>query len=84
MRERSATRKAFGRPIGDYANIQDMIALSRIELEQAKLLVFKTAWLLDEGGPEAARREVSMIKVAVARTYSAIADRAVQVFGAMG
>ena len=84
MRQRSATRRAFGRPIGDYANIQDYIALSRIELEQAKLLVYKAAWLLDEGGPDAARREISMIKVAVARTYSAIADRAVQIFGAMG
>jgi acyl-CoA dehydrogenase len=84
MRERSATRRAFGRPIGDFANIQDYIALSRIEVEQAKLLVYKAAWLLDEGGPEAARREISMIKVAVARTYSAIADRAVQIFGAMG
>ncbi len=84
MRERSAARRAFGRAIGDYANIQDYIALSRIELEQAKLLVYKAAWLLDEGGPEAARREISMIKVAVARTYSAIADRAVQIFGAMG
>jgi acyl-CoA dehydrogenase len=84
MRGRSATRRAFGRAIGDYANIQDYIALSRIELEQAKLLVYKAAWLLDEGGPEAARREISMIKVAVARTYGAIADRAVQIFGAMG
>jgi acyl-CoA dehydrogenase len=84
MRERSATRRAFGRPIGDYANIQDYVALSRIELEQAKLLVYKAAWLLDEGGADAARREISMIKVAVARTYSAIADRAVQIFGAMG
>jgi len=84
MRQRSATRRAFGRPIGDYANIQDYVALSRIELEQAKLLVYKAAWLLDEGGPDAARREISMIKVAVARTYSAIADRAVQIFGAMG
>ena len=84
MRERSANRRAFGRPIGDFANIQDMIALSRIELEQAKLLVYKTAWLLDEGGPDAARREISMIKVAVARVYSAIADRAIQIFGAMG
>jgi acyl-CoA dehydrogenase len=84
MRERSASRRAFGRPIGDFANVQDAIALSRIEVEQAKLLVYKTAWLLDEGGPEAARREISMIKVAVARTYSAIADRAVQIFGAMG
>jgi len=84
MRERSANRKAFGRPIGDFANIQDMVALSRIELEQAKLLVYKAAWLLDEGGPDAARREISMIKVAVARAYSAIADRAIQIFGAMG
>ena len=84
MRQRSATRRAFGRLIGDYANIQDYVALSRIELEQAKLLVYKAAWLLDEGGPDAARREISMIKVAVARTYSAIADRAVQIFGAMG
>jgi acyl-CoA dehydrogenase len=83
MRERAANRKAFGRPIGDYANIQDYIALSRIELEQAKLLVYKTAWLLDQGNADA-RREISMIKVAVARCYSAIADRAVQVFGAAG
>lgn len=84
MRGRAANRRAFGRPIGDFANIQDMIAVSRIELEQARLLVYKTAWLLDEGGAGAARREISMIKVAVARTYGAIADRAVQVFGAMG
>jgi acyl-CoA dehydrogenase len=84
MRERAANRRAFGRPIGDFANVQDSIALSRIELEQAKLLVYKAAWLLDNGGAEAARREISMIKVAVARCYSAIADRAVQIFGAAG
>jgi acyl-CoA dehydrogenase len=84
MRERAATRRAFGRPIGDYANIQDMIALSRIEVEQAKLLVYRTAWLLDDGRGAAARAEISMIKVAVARCFGAIADRAVQVFGAMG
>jgi acyl-CoA dehydrogenase len=84
MRERAMARRAFGRMVGEYANIQDYIALSRIELEQAKLLVYKAAWLLDEGGPEAARREISMIKVAVARAYSAIADRAVQIFGGAG
>jgi acyl-CoA dehydrogenase len=84
MRERSEQRRAFGRPIGDYANNQDAIALSRLELEQARLLVYKTAWLIDRGGDQTARREVSMIKVAVARCYSAIADRAVQMFGAMG
>jgi acyl-CoA dehydrogenase len=84
MRERAASRKAFGRTVSEFANTQDAIALSRIELEQAKLLVFKAAWLLDQDDPNAARREISMIKVAVARTYSAIADRAVQIFGAMG
>lgn len=84
MRERAASRRAFGRTVSEFANTQDAIALSRIELEQAKLLVFKAAWLLDQDDPNAARREISMIKVAVARTYSTIADRAVQVFGAMG
>lgn len=83
MRERAANRRAFGRTVAEFANTQDAIALSRIELEQAKLLVYRAAWLLDQS-PEAARRDVSMIKVAVARTYSAIADRAVQIFGAMG
>ena len=60
------------------------IALSRIELEQARLMVLKTAWLLDQSDWRAARREVSMIKVAVAQTYTRIADRAMQLFGAMG
>lgn len=84
MRERSHARTAFGRRVAEYANIQDMIALSRIEVEQARLLVYKTAWLLDRGGLERARSEVSMIKVAVARTFANVADRAVQIFGAMG
>jgi acyl-CoA dehydrogenase len=84
MRERAATRVAFGRPIGEYANVRDAIAASRIELEQARLLVYRAAWLLDRGGAAAARRDISMIKVAVARCHSAIADRAIQVFGAAG
>lgn len=84
MRERAATRVAFGRPIGEYANVRDAIALSRIELEQARLLVYRAAWLLDRGGAAAGRRDISMIKVAVARCHSAIADRAIQVFGAAG
>lgn len=58
--------------------------MSRIEIEQARLMVLKTAWLLDRGGYDAAKAEVAMIKVSVARTFSAVADRAVQIFGAMG
>jgi acyl-CoA dehydrogenase len=84
MRERAATRVAFGRPIGEYANVKDAIAASRIELEQARLLVYRAAWSLDRGGAAAGRRDISMIKVAVARCHGAIADRAIQVFGAAG
>jgi len=84
MVTRANERVAFGRPIAEYDTIQTWIALSRMELEQARLLVYKTAWLLDNYDHRRARREVSLIKVAVAHTYQKIADRAVQVFGAMG
>lgn len=56
----------------------------RIELEQARMMAQKTAWLLDRDGFHTARREVSMIKVAVAQTYHRIADRALYIFGAIG
>jgi acyl-CoA dehydrogenase len=84
MMARAGERSAFGRRVSEYDSIQHSIASSRIELEQARLMVLKTAWLLDRDGFRAARREVSMIKVAVAQTYGRIADRALQVFGAMG
>ncbi|HYM32454.1 MAG TPA: acyl-CoA dehydrogenase family protein [Candidatus Cybelea sp.] len=84
MHERASSRTTFGVRVIDNANVQDWIALSRLELEQARLLVYKAAWALDRGGNKAARREIALIKVAVARVYQAIADRAVQVFGAMG
>jgi len=84
MMARSSERSTFGRRISEYDSVQHEIAHSRIELEQARLMVQKTAWLLDREGFHGARREVSMIKVAVAQTYHRIADRALQVFGAMG
>ena len=68
----------------EHGTIREWIALSRIELEQARLLVFKTAWLIDQYGTKAARREVSLIKVIVPRIEVAIANRAMQVFGAKG
>jgi acyl-CoA dehydrogenase len=68
----------------EYDTVQNWIALSRIELEQARLLIYKTAWLLDNQDHRSARREVSLIKVAVVRMHQKIADRAIQVFGAMG
>jgi acyl-CoA dehydrogenase len=84
MIARSLERRTFGQALHEHGTIREWIALSRIELEQARLLVFKTAWLIDQFGTKAARREVSLIKVIVPRIEVAIANRAMQVFGAKG
>ena len=84
MLARAAERKAFGRTIIEYDTLQRWIAESRVELEQAKLLTLKCAWLLDRQGHHGAWREVSLVKVAVPNMLQRVADRAIQVFGAMG
>ncbi|MFG1304720.1 acyl-CoA dehydrogenase family protein [Xanthobacter autotrophicus] len=82
--ERALERRTFGRHLADYANIQDWIANSRIEIDQLRLHVLRAAWLMDREGNQAARIEVSAIKVAAARVQTQVVDRAIQVFGAMG
>lgn len=84
MVERALARKTFSKHLADYANIQDWIADSRLEIDQARLLVLRTAWLMDRAGNKAARVEVSAIKVVAARLQTRVVDRAIQVFGAMG
>ncbi|WP_127088955.1 acyl-CoA dehydrogenase family protein [Aquabacter cavernae] len=84
MLERAQERRTFGRTLSDYANIQDWIAQSRIEIDQLRLYVLRAAWLMDTSGNQAARLEVSAIKVAAARVQTQVVDRAIQVFGAMG
>jgi acyl-CoA dehydrogenase len=84
MMARAAERKAFGRAVIDYDATQQAIARSRIEIEQARLLVTRTAERLDDTGHQAAWRDVSMAKVAVPEMAQRIADRALQIFGAMG
>lgn len=84
MLARAAERRAFGRAIIEYDTLQRWIAESRVELEQAKLLTLKCAWLLDRQGHRGAWREVSLVKVAVPNMLQRVADRAMQVFGAMG
>lgn len=84
MAARANERRAFGQAISDFDSAQHAIARSRIELDQARLATWKCAWLLDQEGFRAARQQVSIIKVAVAETYQRIADRALQIFGAMG
>jgi acyl-CoA dehydrogenase len=84
MMARAAERKAFGRTLADYDATQQAIARSRIDIEQARLLVERTAERLDSDGHQAAWRDVSMVKVAVPEMAQRIADRALQIFGAMG
>lgn len=84
MCERARKRETFGKAIADHGKVQEFVALSRIELEQARLLVMNAAEALDAKGGKGAQAEISMIKLAVARTCYEVADRAVQIFGAMG
>jgi acyl-CoA dehydrogenase len=84
MIARAKSRHAFGSALADHGTIREWIALSRIDIEQARLLVLKAAWLMDRDGNLAARREVALIKVIVPRIQVAIANRAMQVFGAAG
>ena len=84
MLARASERRTFGRAISEYDTLQRWIAESRVELEQARLLTLKCAWLLDRQGHHGAWREVSLVKVAVPNMLQRVADRAIQVFGAMG
>jgi acyl-CoA dehydrogenase len=84
MIARASERSAFGRQVIQYDTVQRWIAESRVELEQARLLSYRCAWRLDQAGHHGAWRDVSLIKLAVPAMLQRIADRAMQVFGAMG
>ena len=84
MCERALTRSTFGTRLADNANIQDWIAESRIDIDQARLLNLRAAWKMDTLGAKAARMDVSAIKVVAARLQTRVTDRAMQVFGAAG
>src|SRR5262245_13447432 len=84
MCERTQQRIAFGRPLADQGTIQAQVAESRIEIEQARLLTLKAAWLIDTVGAKGARFEISAIKVVAARLATTVIDRAIQAFGAAG
>ncbi len=84
MCRRANSREAFGERLADKQFIQDFIARSRIETEQARLLTLKAAWLIDTVGKREARREISMIKVVAANVVMDVLDRAIQVHGSLG
>ena len=84
MCRRANTRVAFGSLLAEKQFVQDMIALSRMEIDQARLLVLHAAWKMDTVGKKEARQEISMIKVVAANVYMSVLDRAIQVHGALG
>ena len=77
-------RRAFGKTLSEFANVQDWIAHSRVEIDQARLLVLHAAWKMDTQGNAAARVDVAAIKLVAAQLQTRVLDRAMQVFGAMG
>ncbi|GGG00750.1 acyl-CoA dehydrogenase [Rhodococcoides trifolii] len=84
MCERASSRVAFGKPVAAQSNIQDWIAESRIDIEMARLLTLKAAWLMDTVGNKEARVEIAAIKVAAPNMALRIVDRAIQVHGGGG
>lgn len=84
MCERAMERRAFGKAISTYSNIQDWIAQARIEIDMVRLLVLRAAAKIDREGNKAARIDVAAIKVAAAQLQTRVLDHAMQTFGAMG
>jgi acyl-CoA dehydrogenase len=84
MCERSFQRTPFGRRIADQGVFQDWVAEARIRIEQVRLLVLKTAWLMDTVGNKGASVEISAIKVAAPRMATWVIDHAIQAFGGAG
>ncbi len=84
MCERAKVRVAFGKPVSDQGVIRQWIAEGRCAIDQARLLVLRTAWLMDTAGSKAARREIAMIKAVTPKMALEVIDRAIQVHGGGG
>jgi acyl-CoA dehydrogenase len=84
MVDRAKSRTAFGSLLADQGTVQEAIARSRIEIDQVRLYVYKTAWLIDRYGAKGAATEIAGIKVAAPAVATAVIDRAIEVFGGAG
>jgi acyl-CoA dehydrogenase len=78
------TRVAFGGPLGEKQFVQEWVATSRMEIDQARLLTLYAAWKMDKYGKKVARQEISMIKVVVPNMMMNVLDRAIQCLGSLG
>ncbi|SFQ49156.1 Acyl-CoA dehydrogenase [Amycolatopsis arida] len=84
MCRRSVSRVAFGRPLAAQGVVRDWIAEARVRVEQMRLLVLKTAWLMDTVGNQGAHTEIQAIKIATPASVEWILDKAIQLHGAAG
>lgn len=84
MCKRASERVAFGKPLAEQGVIRDWIAESRVRIEQLRLLVLKTAWLMDTVGNRGAHTEIQAIKIATPQTVEWILDKVIQTHGAGG
>ena len=84
MIKRSIVRETFGKALVQQGVIQDWIAQARIDIEQARLLVLKAAWMIDTVGAKGARKEIAAIKVAVPQMAQRVIDNAIQAHGGAG
>lgn len=84
MCERAQTRWSHGSLLAEKGVVQEGIAKSRMEIDQARLLVLYAAWKMDTMGKRAARQEISMVKTVVANMFQTVVDRSIQVHGALG
>lgn len=82
--ERAVSRTAFGKPLARLGGNVDIIANARMDIEMARLLTLKTAWMMDNVHPKEARVWISMIKTAVPNISIRIVDQAIQMYGALG
>jgi acyl-CoA dehydrogenase len=84
MVDRARTRTAFGEKLSDMGVVRELIAESRMEIDQVRLYVYQAAWLIDAHGAKGARTEIAAIKVAAPRMATRVIDRAIEVHGAAG
>ncbi len=84
MCKRATSRVAFGKPIAEQGIVQDWITTSQLEIEQARLLTLKAAWMIDTLGKKAAQKEIAMIKIVAPQMMTNVVNRAIQAFGAAG
>jgi acyl-CoA dehydrogenase len=84
MCKRVQSRVAFGKPLAEQGTIRADIAISRMEIEQARLLTLKAAYMMDMAGNKEARAEIAMIKVVAPNVALRVLDRAIQAHGGAG